>query len=65
MELLGEEQGVGVEGGPGGVQQGSQSVGGWGFGCLCSYSGTVAWKSPWTEEPGGLQSVGSLRVRLD
>ena len=24
-----------------------------------------AWKVPWTEEPGGLQSMGSLRVRHD
>ena len=24
---------------------------------------THAWKIPWTEEPGGLQSMGSLRVR--
>ena len=26
---------------------------------------TLAWKIPWTEEPGRLQSVGSLRVRQD
>ena len=25
----------------------------------------LAWKIPWTEEPGGLQSMGSHRVRLD
>ena len=24
----------------------------------------LAWKIPWTEEPGGLQSMGSQRVRL-
>ena len=24
-----------------------------------------AWRTPWTEEPGGLQSTGSQRVRLD
>ena len=24
-----------------------------------------AWRIPWTEEPGGLQSVGSKRVRLN
>ena len=24
-----------------------------------------AWRTPWTEEPGGLQSVGSQRVRHD
>ena len=28
-------------------------------------SSTLAWKIPWTEEPGGLQSMGSLRVRHD
>ena len=27
--------------------------------------GTLAWKIPWTEEPGRLQSIGSHRVRLD
>ena len=26
---------------------------------------TLAWKTPWTEEPGGLQSMGLLRVRRD
>lgn len=25
----------------------------------------LAWEVPWTEEPGGLQSVGSQRVRHD
>ena len=30
-----------------------------GSGAHCS---PLAWKTPWTEEPGGLQSVGSLRV---
>ena len=24
-----------------------------------------AWKTPWTEEPGGLQSMGLQRVRRD
>ena len=28
-------------------------------------SGTLAWKIPWMEEPGGLQSMGSRRVRHD
>ena len=27
------------------------------------HSSTLAWKIPWMEEPGGLQSMGSLRVR--
>ena len=29
------------------------------------HSSTLAWKIPWTEEPGRLQSMGSLRVRHD
>ena len=29
------------------------------------HSSTLAWKIPWTEEPGGLRSMGSLRVRHD
>ena len=28
-------------------------------------SSTLAWKIPWTGEPGGLQSMGSLRVGQD
>ena len=28
-------------------------------------SSTIAWKIPWTEEPGGLQSMGSQRVGHD
>ena len=28
-------------------------------------SSTLAWKIPWIEEPGGLQSMGSLRVGHD
>ena len=28
-------------------------------------SSTLAWKIPWTEEPGGLQSMGSLGVGHD
>ena len=31
---------------------------------MAPHSSTLAWKIPWTEEPGGLQSTGSLRVRL-
>ena len=30
---------------------------------MAPHSSTPAWKIPWTEEPGGLQSVGSLRVK--
>ena len=29
------------------------------------HSSTIAWKIPWTEEPGRLQSVGSPRVGHD
>ena len=29
------------------------------------HSSTIAWKIPWTEEPGRLQSMGSQRVRHD
>ena len=30
-----------------------------------THSSTLAWKIPWTEEPGRVQSMGSLRVRHD
>ena len=30
---------------------------------MATHSSILAWKIPWTEEPGGLQSVGSQRVR--
>ena len=29
------------------------------------HSSSLAWKIPWMEEPGGLQSMGSLRVGYD
>ena len=32
---------------------------------MATHSSTLAWRIPWTEEPGGLQSMGSLRVRDD
>ena len=32
---------------------------------MAPYSSTLAWKIPWAEEPGRLQSMGSLRVRHD
>ena len=31
---------------------------------MAPHSSTLAWKIPWTEEPGRLQSMGSLRVRV-
>ena len=30
---------------------------------MAPHSSTLAWKTPWTEEPGRLQSMGSLGVR--
>ena len=32
---------------------------------VAPHSSTLAWKIPWMEEPGGLQSMGSRRVRHD
>ena len=32
---------------------------------IATHSSILAWKIPWTEEPGGLQSMGSQRVRQD
>ena len=30
---------------------------------MATHSSILAWKIPWTEEAGGLQSMGSQRVR--
>ena len=32
---------------------------------MAPHSSTLAWKIPWMEEPGRLQSMGSLRVGYD
>ena len=32
---------------------------------MAPHSSTLAWRIPWLEEPGGLQSMGSLGVRHD
>ena len=32
---------------------------------MATHSSALAWKIPWREEPGGLQSMGSRRVRHD
>jgi len=32
---------------------------------MAIHSSTTAWKIPWTEEPGRLQSMGLQRVRYD
>ena len=29
---------------------------------VATHSGILAWEIPWTQEPGGLQSIGSQRV---
>ena len=32
---------------------------------MATHSSNLAWRIPWTEETGGLQSMGSQRVRND
>ena len=32
---------------------------------MATHSSILAWRTPWTEEPGGLQSLGSQRVGHD
>ena len=32
---------------------------------MTTHSSILAWRIPWTEEPGGLQYMGSQRVRHD
>ena len=32
---------------------------------MATHSSILAWRIPWSEEPGGLQSMGSQRVRHD
>ena len=32
---------------------------------MATHSSILAWRIPWTEEPGGLQSIGSQRVGRD
>ena len=47
----------------GDVKDGVQSLG-WEYPLekgMASYSSILAWRIPWTEEPGGLQSIGSYR----
>ena len=40
----------------------SKSIGPFPEKAMAPHSSTLAWKIPWTEEPGGLQSMESLRV---
>ena len=32
---------------------------------MATHSSSLAWRIPWAEEPGGLQSMGSKRLRND
>ena len=32
---------------------------------MANHSSILAWRNPWTKEPGGLQSIGSQRVGHD
>ena len=32
---------------------------------MATHSSILAWRNPWMEEPGGLQSMGPRRVRHD
>ena len=32
---------------------------------MVTYSSILAWRIPWTEEPGGIPSIGLQRVRHD
>ena len=32
---------------------------------LATHSDILAWRIPWTEDPSGIQSIGSQRVRQD
>ena len=32
---------------------------------MATHSSILVWRIPWTEEPGGLQSMGSQRVRYN
>ena len=41
------------------------STPGWGRSPGATHSSVLAWRIPWTEEPGGLQSIGLQRVGQD
>ena len=48
---------------PGLIPRSGRSPGESGGGVRWAVSSIVAWRIPWTKEPGGLQSMGSQRVR--
>ena len=54
--------GDGGGGGGGGGDDGGGDYSGDLEKAVAPHSSTSAWKTPWTEEPGRLQSMGSLRV---
>ena len=47
----GEERDVGLIPGSGGTEE-----------SMATHSNILAWRIPWLEDPGGLQSIGSQRV---
>ena len=47
---------------PGLAQEKESMYRSWWEKAMAPHSSTLAWTIPWTEEPGGLQSMGSLRV---
>ena len=60
--VVGEESAcnAGVTGDGGSLPGSGRSPGGEG---MAAHSGILAWRIPWTEKPGRLQSVGSQEVR--
>ena len=65
-EISGEAQEIGVGGGGHGLAW-FQSLG-WEDPLeegMATHSRILAWRIPWTEDPGGLQSMGSQRVGYD
>ena len=53
---------------PSSLALGQRIMGSWHLGpssAMAPHSSTLAWKIPWTEEPGGLQCIRALRVGSD
>ena len=44
---------------------GGRGKGALGANLMAPHSSTLAWQIPWTEKPGGLQSMGSLGIGHD
>ena len=47
------------------LQRDNDGLGRVGEKAIAPHSSTLAWQIPWTEEPGGLQSMRSLRIGHD